>query len=453
MQKLYFLGICGTFMGSLALLAREAGHQVAGCDSNIYPPMSDLLAEQGIVIDPGFEHRLPSDALIIVGNAMSRGNPAVEQMLRRGLAYDSGPQWLRQSLLRGRRVVAVAGTHGKTTTTAMLAWLLEASGEKPGFLVGGVPGNFPVSARLGEGKVFVIEADEYDTAFFDKRSKFIHYLPQVAVLNNLEFDHADIFPDLAAIERQFHHLVRLVPDNGTIVFNDQCEALQRVLQMGCWSQLAAVGSQNGWHARDVQRAGESFQVWCGDQSIGTLNWDLLGQHNIANALSALAVMDALGFDAGQALHALAEFRAPRRRLQDLGQPAGVQVFDDFAHHPTAIASTLQGLRQRQAGGRLLVALELRSNTMRAGHHGERLAEALQYADEVWICSHGEVWLDDHWPSRQAAPSVYNTPAALAEALEGQLRAGDTLVFMSNGGFGGIASKLVERLSQAAVTSA
>lgn len=454
-MKLHILGICGTFMGSLALLAREAGWEVSGCDANVYPPMSDLLREQGIDLVQGYDGELPEDAQLLVGNALSRGNGAVEQLLDRRLRHDSGPQWLRDALLRERKVIAVAGTHGKTTTTSMVAWLLESAGASPGFLIGGVPGNFDVSARLGSSEWFVIEADEYDTAFFDKRSKFVHYQPQIAVLNNLEFDHADIFDDLAAIERQFHHLVRLVPASGALVVNQREPALQRVLEQGCWSPLHRVHDPRGWRAEALAPGGRAFDVYFADQRLGRVEWSLLGEHNVANALTALAAVSAAGFDVVPLLPALSQFRNARRRLQDLGQPGGVQVYDDFAHHPTAIETTLAGLREALGSeGRLVVALELRSNTMRGGHHLQRLPAALRQADQVLLSAGGE-----SWPRQQLLPAIavpsacFDSPRQLAEALPGYLQAGDTLVFMSNGGFDGIVPATVERLAAGGVTPA
>ncbi|HEX6833973.1 MAG TPA: UDP-N-acetylmuramate:L-alanyl-gamma-D-glutamyl-meso-diaminopimelate ligase, partial [Rudaea sp.] len=378
-MKLHILGIGGTFMGGVAALARELGHEVEGSDANIYPPMSTQLEKLGIALKQGYraEHLQPAPDLVIVGNAMSRGNPAVEYLLDARLPYVSGPQWIGDAILRQRRVFAVAGTHGKTTTTAMLAWILDACGRAPGFLVGGVPENFALSARLGSGaggtarSDFVIEADEYDTAFFDKRSKFVHYHAQIAILNNLEYDHADIFPDVAAIQRQFHHLVRTVPGSGRLIVNAEDERLAEVLAMGAWTPVTTFGLERGdWQARLTAADGSRFTVLRGAETIGEVTWNLIGRHNVTNALAALAAADAGGVAIDRAIAALADFRSAKRRLEVIGDANGIRIYDDFAHHPTAIATTLAGLRARVGSARILVGMEPRSNSMRLGAHAD-----------------------------------------------------------------------------------
>jgi UDP-N-acetylmuramate: L-alanyl-gamma-D-glutamyl-meso-diaminopimelate ligase len=451
-MKLHILGICGTFMGGVAALARELGHTVEGSDQNIYPPMSDQLAALGIVLKSGYapEHLGSADPaaapdLVIVGNAMSRGNAAVEYLLNARLPYVSGPQWIGENVLASRRVFAVAGTHGKTTTTAMLAWILEACGRSPGFLVGGVPENFGVSARLGSPALspqpaaldFVIEADEYDTAFFDKRSKFVHYRAQIAILNNLEFDHADIFPDIAAIQRQFHHLVRTVPGSGRLIVNAEDERLVEVLAMGAWTPVTTFGIDRGeWRARLVDADGSRFTVSYADREIGEVHWSLLGRHNVMNALAAVAAAQAGGVEAADAVAALAQFRSAKRRLELVGERAGIRVYDDFAHHPTAIATTLAGLRARVGAARILVGMEPRSNSMRAGAHAAELAPSLRDADAVVFLQKPELaWDAQHVTGAlggrgATAPNV----AALIDDLRRRARPGDHVVFMSNGGF-------------------
>ena len=431
-------------MGGVAALARELGHEVAGCDANIYPPMSDQLAALSVRLDAGYlaEHLdAAKPDLVIVGNALSRGNPVIERLLDSRLPYVSGPHWIGENVLASRRVFAVAGTHGKTTTTAMLAWILDACGRDPGFLVGGVPENFGVSARLG-GSDFVIEADEYDTAFFDKRSKFVHYRPTVAILNNLEYDHADIFPDVAAIQRQFHHLVRTVPGNGRLVVNAEDPRLAEVLAMGAWTPVTTFGMATGdWRARLIHpdngaADGSQFAVLRDGREVGTVRWNLIGRHNVMNALAALAAADAGGVDTGAAVAALADFRSAKRRLERIGEHAGINVYDDFAHHPTAIATTLAGLRARVGKARILVGMEPRSNSMRLGAHADELAPSLRDADAVVFLHRPELpWdaarvVDALGGRGRAAPTV----DALIAALKKMARSGDHVVFMSNGGF-------------------
>jgi len=449
-MRLHILGICGTFMGGVAALARELGHTVEGSDANVYPPMSTQLEALGIGLMSGYaaEHLQPAPDLVVVGNAMTRGNPAVEYMLDQRLRYISGPQWLGETLLADRDVLAVAGTHGKTTTTSLLAHLLESTGLAPGFLVGGVPGNFGVSARLGQGKPFVIEADEYDTAFFDKRSKFVHYRPRIAILNNLEYDHADIFPDVAAIQRQFHHLVRTVPGNGRLIVNAHDMRLAEVLAMGCWTPVETFGIGCGaWQATLVEADGSAFTVHRNGELIGDVRWPLLGNHSVMNALAALAAAAAAGADPRALLPAFATFESVKRRMELVGEVNGVRVYDDFAHHPTAIATTLAGLRAKIGGARILVALEPRSNSMRQGAHAEALAPSLADADAVvflhrpelpWDASHVTAALDGRGST---APTV----DALIAALHAQAQPGDQVIFMSNGGFEAAPRRFVERL--------
>jgi UDP-N-acetylmuramate: L-alanyl-gamma-D-glutamyl-meso-diaminopimelate ligase len=449
-MKLHILGICGTFMGGIAALARELGHAVEGSDSNVYPPMSTQLEQLGIALKSGYsaEHLEPAPDLVIVGNALSRGNPAIEHLLDARLPYLSGPQWLGERLLVERQVLAVAGTHGKTTTTSLLAWLLESQDLAPGFLIGGVPGNFDVSARLGGGRQFVIEADEYDTAFFDKRSKFVHYRPSIAILNNLEFDHADIFPDVASIQRQFHHLVRIVPRNGRLIVNAEDTRLAEVLAMGCWSQVDTFGIDAGdWRAQLIEADGSVFRVTHKGNVIGKVEWSLLGRHNVMNALAALAAANAAGVDPVALLPAFADFTSVKRRMERVGEHAGVIVYDDFAHHPTAIATTLVGLRARVGVARIVVALEPRSNSMRLGAHADQLAPSLADADRVVFLQRPEL----PWDAQRVVDALdgRGTTAAdvdsLLSALAGQVQSGDHVVFMSNGGFEGAPQRFAKLL--------
>jgi UDP-N-acetylmuramate: L-alanyl-gamma-D-glutamyl-meso-diaminopimelate ligase len=449
-MHIHILGICGTFMGGLAALAREAGHRVTGCDANVYPPMSEQLRALGIDLIEGFgadQLALKPD-LFVIGNVVSRGNPLMEAILDAGLPYTSGPQWLSEQVLHGRHVLAVAGTHGKTTTTSMLAWILESAGLKPGFLVGGVPLDFGVSARLGKGPSFVIEADEYDTAFFDKRSKFVHYRPRTAILNNLELDHADIFDNLAAIERQFHHLVRTVPSQGRLVVNAREDSLQRVISMGCWSEVQRFGNRKeepgAWRARGEPH---SFDVLRGNLKVGRVDWALLGEHNQLNALAAIAAADHLGVSPELASQALASFQNVRRRLELRGEAAGVKVYDDFAHHPTAMRTTIDGLRRRVGAERILAAFEPRSNTMKLGAMKAQLPWALEAAD-LSFCSAAGL----SWDAAQAlAPLgdsafVCNSVDDLVARVIAHARAGDHVLCMSNGGFGGVHERLLAALA-------
>jgi UDP-N-acetylmuramate: L-alanyl-gamma-D-glutamyl-meso-diaminopimelate ligase len=453
-MNLHILGICGTFMAGCAALARELGDRVEGSDAGVYPPMSEQLAALGVRLHEGYQagHIAAGTDLVLVGNALSRGNPAVEHVLDAGLDYESGAAWLGRRVLAGRPVLAVAGTHGKTTTASLLAWLLDQAGMDPGFLIGGVPENFGVSARLGgAGAPFVVEADEYDTAFFDKRAKFVHYRPLVAILNNLEYDHADIYPDLAAIERQFHHLVRTVPGRGTLVVNGADAALERVLAMGCWTPVQRFGLDAGdWRARLLAGDGSAFAVERDGVALGQVHWPMLGRHSVMNALAALAAAAAIGADPAALLPALARFRAPKRRMERLAGTGGIEVFDDFAHHPTAISTTLEGLRARP-GGRIVVALEPRSNSMRLGVHAAQIAPALAAADRVlFLARPGLPWnagqvLDGLAGRGRVERDADDLLAALLE----EVRSGDRVVFMSNGGFDGIQRRFVAALAQRA----
>jgi UDP-N-acetylmuramate: L-alanyl-gamma-D-glutamyl-meso-diaminopimelate ligase len=450
-MHLHILGICGTFMGGIAALARAAGHRVTGSDANVYPPMSTQLEAQGITLIDGYgaaQLDLNPD-VVVVGNVMSRGKPVIERLLDSGLPYTSGPEWLAANVLRGRAVAAVAGTHGKTTTSSMLAWILQDAGRDPGFLIGGIPANFGASARVGSGAPFVIEADEYDTAFFDKRAKFVHYRPRHLLLTNLEYDHADIYPDLAAIQRQFHHLVRTVPASGRITWNSADAALKATLAMGSWTPLTefARESQAEWRARLVSPEGGAFEVLHRDAPVGVVRWPLIGLHNVENGLAAVACAAGMGVLPAQAAAALARFAGVKRRLELRGEEGGIRVYDDFAHHPTAVAITIDGLRRQGGDGRIVAVLEPRSNTMRLGVHREELAEALAAADSVWLFQPAglETNLDGVAAALGPKARVLGEVPALAAALAAELRAGDRVVVMSNGGFGGLHERLLTAL--------
>ena len=450
-MHVHILGICGTFMGGIAALARATGHRVTGSDQNVYPPMSTQLEALGIDIDEGYDPAVlePAPDCVIVGNAMSRGNPCVEAMLDRGLPYTSGPQWLAEHVLQSRWVLAVAGTHGKTTTASMLAWILEHAGLDPGFLIGGVPGNFGISARLGTAPFFVVEADEYDTAFFDKRSKFVHYRPRTAVLNNLEFDHADIFDDLEAIKRQFHHLVRTVPQSGRIVCNAASDTLKATLAMGCWTPVEhfAVGAEARWRVDPL--AADTFGLAVDGRRQGTAQWPLRGTHNLENAAAACAAAHHAGVPAATSLAALGQFAGVKRRLERRGEINGVAVYDDFAHHPTAIAYTLDAVRGEFPEARVVAVLEPRSNTMKMGYHQQTLAGALSAAAEVWLFRPtGMTWdLDAVASELGARARILDDVDRLAEAVAAGRRSGDQVIIMSNGGFGGLHDKLLEALAR------
>ncbi len=458
-MHVHILGICGTFMGSLAVLAKELGHRVSGSDANVYPPMSTQLEQQGISLIEGYDPAQlePAPDMIIVGNAMSRGNPCVEYMLERGLPYTSGPQWLSDNLLRDKWVLAVAGTHGKTTTATMLAWLLEYAEMAPGFLIGGVPKNFDRSARVGESPFFVIEADEYDTAFFDKRSKFVHYHPRTLILNNLEFDHGDIFDDLAAIQRQFHHVVRIVPANGQVIMPAGVESLEQVIAQGCWTPVVktSVGDNTQlnadaeWQARLIKADGSEFAVLHRGEEVGVVRWNMTGLHSVNNGLMALVAARHVGVQTAHAIEGLCNFGGVKRRMELIGEVAGIRVYDDFAHHPTAIETTLQGIRAQVGDAPVIAVIEPRSNTMRMGMHRQNLATSAGQADRVfWYQPAG---LD--WSLQEVVDSCAN-PAQLAcdtDTVIAQLVAdtqpGSHIVIMSNGGFDGIHTRLVKALQQ------
>ncbi len=451
-MHLHILGICGTFMGGLALIARAAGHRVTGCDAGVYPPMSTQLSEQGIELIEGFDPgqlALRPD-LFVVGNVVSRGNPLMEAILDAGLPYTSGPQWLGEHILNGQHVLAIAGTHGKTTTSSMLAWILQCAGKAPNFLIGGVAPGLQVSARFDPSvALFVIEADEYDTAFFDKRSKFVHYRPRTAVLNNLEYDHADIFPDLAAIETQFHHLLRTVPRSGRVIIPAQDPALERVIARGCWSALQRVGEAAGWHTR--ANGAQSFEVADGTTPLGEVRWNLTGEHNRNNALAALAAAAHAGVSPGDGIAALSQFAGVKRRMEIRGTVNQVTVYDDFAHHPTAIRTTLDGLRLQVGSARILAVLEPRSNTMKLGTMAARLPEALTNADLVFCFGqhtgkHALGWdpavVLSELGSRMQAHDQLDQ---LVTAIVGAARPGDHILVMSNGSFGGVHTQLLDAL--------
>lgn len=451
-MHIHILGICGTFMGGLAILARQLGHQVTGSDANVYPPMSTQLEAQGITLTEGYDPAQlePRPDLVVIGNAMSRGNPAVEAVLERGLRYTSGPQWLSEHLLQDRWVLACAGTHGKTTTSSMLAWILEYAGMQPGYLIGGVPGNFGVSARLGDSAFFVIEADEYDSAFFDKRSKFVHYRPRTAVLNNLEFDHADIFDDLAAIQRQFHHLVRIIPRNGRIIVPAEDHNIAEVLEQGLWSELektSLAARDSDWYAQLNKPDGSDFTVYFQAGQKGTVKWSHTGQHNVNNALSAIAAARHVGVTPELAAEALCHFVGVKRRMELLGEIAGICLYDDFAHHPTAIETTLEGLRKRVGQQRIIAVIEPRSNTMRMGSHLNRLAVASRSADRViWYQPEGLDWsLQSVIDDSEGRAVVRQSIDTIVSELLADCRAGDHIVIMSNGGFAGIHQQLLTAL--------
>ncbi|MBD8525109.1 UDP-N-acetylmuramate:L-alanyl-gamma-D-glutamyl-meso-diaminopimelate ligase [Pseudomarimonas arenosa] len=454
-MKLHVMGICGTFMGGIAALAREAGHEVEGTDQNVYPPMSDQLNSIGIRLRVGYQPQFISDECqqVVIGNALSRGNPAIEAVLNSGRDYVSGPQWLRDNVLVGRQVLAVAGTHGKTTTSSLLAWILEHAGKAPGFLIGGVPGNFPVSARTGDGECFVVEADEYDTAFFDKRSKFVHYRPRVVVLNNLEYDHADIFPDLTSIKQQFHHLIRCVPGNGRLIVNAEDFELDDVLSYGSWTPIERFAIDDSlqveWGGRLLDPSGSRFAVRYQGLAEIEVSWSLLGRHNVMNALAAIAAAHAAGVTVHAAADALAGFKPPKRRLERLLDRNGIRVYDDFAHHPTAIRTTLEGLRASHPKARLIAVLEPRSNSMRLGAHAAALPESLAPADLSFMLRRPELpWNAEACISKlggkgKALPDV----DTLVRELHGELRSGDVVVLMSNGSFDGASRRLVELLTK------
>ena len=457
MQHVHIIGIGGTFMGGLAAIAQEAGFKVSGCDAKMYPPMSTQLADLGIAVHEGFDaeqlNEFPAD-VYVVGNVAKRGMPVIEAILNRGLPYVSGPQWLAENVLHGRWVLGVAGTHGKTTTASMLAWVLEYAGLAPGFLIGGIPQNFGISARLPQAPkadpasrspFFVIEADEYDTAFFDKRSKFVHYRPRTAILNNLEYDHADIFPNLAAIQTQFHHLVRTIPGNGLIVCNGREESLQTVLAQGCWTPVESFGSAEGWQAGEPDENG-AFDVLHHGQTVGHIAWPLLGEHNRLNALAVIAAARHAGVSIQVACEALSQFQNVKRRMEVKGYVRGITVYDDFAHPPTAIATTIAGLRQKVGGARIIAVLEPRSNTMKLGSMKAALPASLAEADQVFCYGGGVEW-DVAAALAPLGGKLHtgNDFDAFVQSILSNARSGDHILVMSNGGFGGIHQKLLDGL--------
>jgi UDP-N-acetylmuramate: L-alanyl-gamma-D-glutamyl-meso-diaminopimelate ligase len=451
-MRIHILGICGTFMAGLAALAKELGLEVTGSDRNVYPPMSLQLEALGIRLhDYSPANLTPLPDQVIVGNALSRGNPEVEEVLNLGLPYTSGPEWLFDAVLKERWVLAVAGTHGKTTTSSMLAWILEEVGKAPGFLIGGIPQNFGCSARLGRGPFFVVEADEYDTAFFDKRSKFVHYRPRTAILNNLEFDHADIFPDLAAIQAQFHQLVRTVPGNGRLIVSGKDTNLREVLAKGCWTpveRFAIEGQGCEWGARLLAEDASKFLVFSQGKPIAQVSWTLSGRHNVENALAAIAAASHAGIDPERACFALQSFKGVKRRLELRGVVAGVAVYDDFAHHPTAIAATLEGMRARIGKQRLIAIVEPRSNTMRMGVHAASLAHSLTAADLAFVYAPPGLGWDVHaLTSERPSLRVLDTLEELVDELIALAQPGDHWVFMSNGSFGNIHALVLDRLSK------
>ncbi len=455
-MHIHILGICGTFMGGLALIARQMGYQVSGSDQNVYPPMSTQLEQQGIRLMEGYsaENLQVEPDLVVVGNAISRGNPEVEAVLDKGLHYISGPQWLADYVLKDKWVLAVAGTHGKTTTSSMLSWILEHLGFNPGFLIGGIPLNFGISARLGESSFFVIEADEYDTAFFDKRSKFVHYRPRTAILNNLEYDHADIFPDLDAIKRQFHHLVRTIPGQGLIISPQSENNIRDVLAMGCWTpeETTAIDNGNGpatWNAKLINEDGSRFEVYRQQQLQGGIEWQLTGMHNVYNGLAAIAAARHIGILPADAIAALSRFKNVKRRMEVFARMENVTLYDDFAHHPTAIKSTLHGLRKQVGAERIIAVVEPRSNTMRMGVHTKTLALSLEDADQALIYqAPGLDWNLSALENEAQNIAIAHSLEDIIAILKREARYGGHFVLMSNGSFGGIYRRLEQALSDA-----
>ncbi|MDK2764428.1 MAG: UDP-N-acetylmuramate:L-alanyl-gamma-D-glutamyl-meso-diaminopimelate ligase [Alteromonas macleodii] len=446
-MHVHILGICGSFMGGIAAIAKSLGHKVTGSDKNVYPPMSTQLEALGIELTEGYcESQFdPVPDMVVIGNAMSRGNPAVEYVLNRNLPYTSGPQWLLDNLLKDRWVIGLSGTHGKTTTSSMVAWILEHAGLNPGYLIGGVPENFGVSARVGESPFFVIEADEYDSAFFDKRSKFVHYRPKTLVINNLEFDHADIFADLGAIQTQFHHLVRMVPENGLILTPNNTPAIEDMLKKGCWSSRQSLGKE--WHAELLKKDGSEFNVLHNGVIAGTVTWALVGQHNVDNALMAIAAAHHAGVTLPDAIDALSFFKNVKRRMEVKGEVNNITLYDDFAHHPTAIATTLDGLRKKVGNARILAVLEPRSNTMKMGVHKDTLANSWQKADEVYLFEpEGMDWsLVDSVAHSNAPTHCFRDVEKIVQGVCNVAQPGDHILVMSNGGFEGIHGRLLDAL--------
>ncbi len=452
-MHIHILGICGTFMGGLATLARGLGHKVTGSDLNVYPPMSTMLEEQGIDIIQGFDvaQLKPQPDVVVIGNALSRGNPAVEYVLNNNIPYTSGPQWLAEHVLQQRWVLGVAGTHGKTTTSSMLAWILEANGMKPGFLIGGVAKNFGISASLGDSDFFVIEADEYDTAFFDKRSKFVHYHPRTVILNNLEFDHADIFSDIKAIQTQFHHLIRTVPENGLVIYPQDEKYLSEVLQQGCWTPTAIFSdnekTKSDWQCHAIKGDYSQFEVIYQNKNLGMVKWDLIGRHNMFNGLAAIIAARHIGITPNYAIETLAKFEGIKRRMEVRGVVNNITVYDDFAHHPTAIKTTLDGLRRQVGSARIFAVLEPRSNTMKQGVHAKTLADSLQLADCVFALQADNLQWDLAKSFKALKHSnVESSVDTLLDKLVAMVKPGDHVLIMSNGGFAGIHQKLLNMLN-------
>lgn len=448
-MHIHILGICGTFMGGIAQLARALGHEVTGCDANVYPPMSTQLEAAGITLFEGYDvaQFKQEPDMVVIGNAMSRGNPAIEYVLDKGLRYTSGPQWLAEYVLHDRWVLGVSGTHGKTSTASMLAWILEHNNMAPGFLIGGVPGNFGISARLGETPFFVVEADEYDTAFFDKRSKFVHYHPRTLIINNLEFDHADIFKDLAAIQTQFHHLIRTVPGSGLIIKPDAELTIDEVIEQGCWTETESLGGNGAWQAKLTKPDGSQFEVLLNSTVKGTVNWNMLGEHNVKNALAAIAAARHVGITVANACESLFEFEGIKRRMEVRAVINGITVYDDFAHHPTAIKTTLRGLRSKVGKQRVIAILEPRSNTMRMGVHAATLADSLEQADAIYLFQPQNI----DWSLENVVQQVgdrahlANSTANIIDAVLEIAKSDDHILIMSNGGFENLHNRLIDAL--------
>ncbi|WP_040976623.1 UDP-N-acetylmuramate:L-alanyl-gamma-D-glutamyl-meso-diaminopimelate ligase [Necropsobacter massiliensis] len=450
-KHLHILGICGTFMGGVAIIAKQMGYKVTGSDTNVYPPMSTFLQQSGIEIIPHYEvsQLQPAPDLVVIGNAMKRGNPCVEYVLEHNLPYTSGPQWLHDHLLRERWVLAVSGTHGKTTTTGMLSWILQQNGLEPGFLIGGIAGNFGTSARLGKGRFFVIEADEYDTAFFDKRSKFVHYNPKTLIINNIGFDHADIFDDLKAIQRQFHHMIRTIPASGRILSVAAEQSVKETLEMGCWSETQFLGADQDWYAERITNDSTEFNVFHHGELAATVKWNIVGQHNMHNALMAIAAAYHVGVSIKHACAALSDFVNAKRRLEVKGEVNGITVYDDFAHHPAEILATLTALRDKVGGGvRILAVLEPRSNTMKMGVHKDDLAPALARADHVFLLQPESIpWNVVDIANQCVQPASWSAnPDKLADMIVGEAKPTDHILVMSNGSFAGIHRKILDKLS-------
>jgi UDP-N-acetylmuramate: L-alanyl-gamma-D-glutamyl-meso-diaminopimelate ligase len=448
-MHLHILGICGTFMGGIAAIAKELGHKVTGSDSNVYPPMSTQLESLGIELFEGYDAKQFKNEpdIVVIGNALSRGNEAVEYVLDRNLPYTSGPQWLLENVLKDRWVLAVSGTHGKTSTSSMLAWILEYAGLRPGFLIGGIPQNFEVSARLGESPFFVIEADEYDSAFFDKRSKFLHYRPRTLVMNNLEFDHADIFSDLSDIQKQFNHLLRTVPNNGLVLLPKADDNLRKVLDMGCWTPVQFAGGD--WQVQNSNPGCSEFDVLFKGQAQGKVHWDLMGEHNVSNALMAIAAAKHSGVKSDLAVEALSQFVNVKRRMEVIAIVNGITLYDDFAHHPTAISFTIDGLRAKVGDGRILAVLEPRSNTMKMGVHKDTLAASWSSADQVFIFEPSNLaWsMDDLLAQSSVTTMLYKDMDMLVKSIISYAKPGDHILVMSNGSFGGIHKLLIKQLAK------